>query len=638
VFKSVRYLLVVALLLAVLTGSTIASAAGGWTVTQLTEDSIPGWKDYVSAEVSGDRVVWCATDGEIYTWTAGDALPTKISADGVGGVQPQVSGDRAVWCTDAGEIYTWTVGDAAPTNISTSGGTDNSAPQVSGDRVVWSGWDGDDYEIYTWTVGDAAAANVSNSDDTDDYDPQVSGDRIVWSGWYMSVASDIYTWTAADAVPVKISTTGGFNDQPQVSGDRVVWSGSGEGSGDIYTWVAGDAGPVNISNSEAVFDYDPQVSGDRVVWGTWDDSEHALYTWAAGDAVPVKIGTTGEPHDQPQVSGDRVVWSDSDGSGGDIYTWAAGDAAPVNISATDGIVDYKPQISGDRVVWHGWNRSSDYHNVYTATPEGGVEPPSFDLEHDAAGVVFDRFVTGYLDTYSGGGYVYGRWAGTVLKATFTGPGIRWVGPMQPDYGMADVWIDGALVASDVDCYAPEADKTLSAVIWESAPLADGAHTIEIRLMGRKNALSSDYIVVLDKFEVLGSVPVGLGTRIDDSTATPGYTGTWMVRINPTYFNKTYSYSRWTNAAFTVSFTGTRVSWIGPRTPNYGIADVFIDDVKVATVDCYRANLALQGWREVVWQSDVLTPGAHTLVIRPTGAMNPAATAANVVVDAIDVTP
>jgi hypothetical protein len=61
-------------------------------------------------------------------------------------------------------------------------------------------------------------------------------------------------------------------------------------------------------------------------------------------------------------------------------------------------------------------------------------------------------------------------------------------------------------------------------------------------------------------------------------------------------------------------------------------------VKVATVDCYRANLATQGWREVVWTSGVLSAGAHTLVIRPTGTKHPSATAANVVVDAIDVAP
>jgi len=258
------------------------------------------------------------------------------------------------------------------------------------------------------------------------------------------------------------------------------------------------------------------------------------------------------------------------------------------------------------------------------------------LEHDAAGVTFDRFVTGYSTAYSGGGYVYGRWTDTAIRATFMGSSIKWIGPKQPFYGMADVYIDDVLVASDVDCYAPDAQKTLSATIWESAALVDGPHTIELRLMGNKNAASTGYYVVLDKFEVTGAAPSGYGTRIDDSAATPGYSGTWLPYLNATYFNKTYAYSRWTNAAFTVAFNGTRVSWIGPRTPNYGMADVYIDDVKVATVDCYKADLPSQGWREVVWQSDILAPGAHTLVIRPTGTKNAASADTNVVVDAIDV--
>jgi hypothetical protein len=145
------------------------------------------------------------------------------------------------------------------------------------------------------------------------------------------------------------------------------------------------------------------------------------------------------------------------------------------------------------------------------------------------------------------------------------------------------------------------------------------------------------VVVLDRFEVTGLTPAGGGARIDDTAATPGYTGAWIALINPTYYNKTYAYSRWSSHSFTATFEGTKAAWIGPRTTNYGIADVFIDDVKVATVDTYRANLATQGWREVVWQSDTLATGTHTLKIVPTGTKNPAATAANIVIDAIDVT-
>jgi hypothetical protein len=259
------------------------------------------------------------------------------------------------------------------------------------------------------------------------------------------------------------------------------------------------------------------------------------------------------------------------------------------------------------------------------------------VEHDAAGVVFDRWVTGFSAAYSGGGYVYSRWTGTKLDASFTGSKISWFGPKQPSYGMADVYIDGALVASNVDSHA-DAPGVLSTSVWESGGLSDGPHTISIRLTGAKNPVSTGNTVVVDRFDVTGGAPAGGGARIDDSLAMPGYTGSWVAAINPTYVDSTYRYSRWATAAFSATFTGTRVAWIGPRTPNYGVAEIWVDDVKVATVDCYRATLATQGWREVVWQSDVLTPGEHALKIVPTGTMNAVATAANVVIDAIDVTP
>jgi len=351
--------------------------------------------------------------------------------------------------------------------------------------------------------------------------------------------------------------------------------------------------------------------GDKSV----DELVPLTFTATATDAdVPANTLSfslgAGAPSGAAITAAGAFSWTPSEAQGPGSY--------PVTVVVSDG---------------HGGTDSETI--TVTVNEVGGTT--TIPLEHDAAGVVFDRFVTGYSTAYSGGGYVYGRWTGTILKASFTGSSIEWIGPKQPGYGMADVWIDGTKVATDVDCYQA-APGTLSAVIWESGTLSDGPHTIEIRLMGDKNPASSGYVVVLDKFEVTGAAPSGLGTRYDDSTATPGYSGTWLPYINPTYFNTSYAYSRWAGAAFTVDFEGTQVSWIGPQTPNYGMAEVWIDGAYVTTVDCYRANLATQGWREVVWQSDVLPPGAHTLSIRPTGTKNPAATAANVVIDAVDVRP
>jgi hypothetical protein len=373
-----------------------------------------------------------------------------------------------------------------------------------------------------------------------------------------------------------------------------------------------------------------------------DDWDATSLNWIA-NAPPVPVA---DQYSTPQgtllsVDAPGVLANDSDADGDDLIAEKATDPAHgIATMAADGSFTYQPDAGFTGIDTFSYYAYDGAAWAWPVEVTIDVQAPvgTFVLEHDAAGVIFDRFVSGYSTAYSGGGYVYGRWTGTVLKASFTGSSIKWVGPKQPGYGMADVWIDGTKVASDVDCYAPDAEKTLSATIWESATLTDGPHTIELKLVGHKNAASPGFVVVLDRFELAGTAPSGLGTRYDDSTAAPGYTGTWLPYINPTYVNKTYAYSRWTNAAFTLAFTGTQVSWIGPRTPNYGMADVYIDSVKVATVDTYRANLATQGWREVVWTSNVLTPGAHTLSIRPLGTKNPAATAANVVVDAIDVRP
>ena len=98
-----------------------------------------------------------------------------------------------------------------------------------------------------------------------------------------------------------------------------------------------------------------------------------------------------------------------------------------------------------------------------------VEPAigTIAIQHDAGGVVFGRWVTGYNAAYSGGGYVYSRWAGEWLEVRFIGQGISWIGPKQPSYGIAEVYMDGVLQET-VDCYAPEASKTTSAVLWSGS--------------------------------------------------------------------------------------------------------------------------------------------------------------------------
>lgn len=258
-------------------------------------------------------------------------------------------------------------------------------------------------------------------------------------------------------------------------------------------------------------------------------------------------------------------------------------------------------------------------------PDNGV------IEDYSAGVTFDRFVACTSSAYSGGSYVYGRWTGTQLQARFVGTSVAWIGPKQSGYGKADVYVDGAKVAT-VDCYAAAAQPTLSTTIWETSNLKDGSHTIAIRLVGQKNPSSSGYVVVVDAFDT-GTIGTAVtGTRADESAGT--FSGSWVTSASSAYYGYGYRYSRWAGAKVRYTFTGTRIAWIGPRATSYGKAAIYVDGVYRATVSQYGAL----GWRYRVWESGTLSRGTHTIEIRVLGTKEAASSGTTIVVDGFDVKP
>jgi len=273
-----------------------------------------------------------------------------------------------------------------------------------------------------------------------------------------------------------------------------------------------------------------------------------------------------------------------------------------------------------------------YQTTFMTLAASAVDPePVADgiVEDYSAGVTFDRFVPVTSSAYSGDSYTYGRWTGTEFKVKFNGTAISWIGPKQSMYGMADVYVDGTKVAT-VDCYAPASKATLAATIWETSGLKSGEHTVSIRLTGKKNAASTGYVVVMDTFDTGTTELAETATRANETAAT--FSGTWVNCANTTYTNGTYRYSRWAGTKMTYRFTGTGVTWIGPRAPFYGKADVYIDGVRRATVSQYGPL----GWRCPVWDSGTLARGTHTLEIRVLGTKVSESTGAVVVVDSFDV--
>ncbi|GAB3981518.1 hypothetical protein GCM10029978_082670 [Actinoallomurus acanthiterrae] len=139
---------------------------------------------------------------------------------------------------------------------------------------------------------------------------------------------------------------------------------------------------------------------------------------------------------------------------------------------------------------------------------------------------------------------------------------------------------------------------------------------------------------------VGGIGVGGGQTsytYDDVDPALHYSGAWTHAANQGWTDGDYgnneSFSVQAGDSVTVGFKGTAVRWIGPKNTNGGIADVYLDDAKVATVDTYVAGG--KSFQQALYAKSGLADGDHTLKIVVTGQKNAASTAATVVVDAID---
>ncbi|MDS0139563.1 MULTISPECIES: beta-galactosidase [unclassified Amycolatopsis] len=128
-----------------------------------------------------------------------------------------------------------------------------------------------------------------------------------------------------------------------------------------------------------------------------------------------------------------------------------------------------------------------------------------------------------------------------------------------------------------------------------------------------------------------------GYTYDDRATEVGYTGTWS-HVGPEVdytggdYQHTESFSNVTGDSVSIPFTGTGIRWVTSKDPSHGVADVYLDDTKVSSVDLYAAGKQNQ---VTGYEVRDLPAGAHTLKIAVTGQKNAKATAPYVVVDAVD---
>jgi hypothetical protein len=121
------------------------------------------------------------------------------------------------------------------------------------------------------------------------------------------------------------------------------------------------------------------------------------------------------------------------------------------------------------------------------------------------------------------------------------------------------------------------------------------------------------------------------------TVSPGcdvgcitYTGEWTRQALSTASGGSIEYATDPGDKAELSFTGSNVGWLSSKGPDRGKAEIWIDGVRVDTVDLYSSSAQS---RELVFTKNWATSDSHMLEIRATGTKNAASSGSRIDVDA-----
>jgi hypothetical protein len=289
--------------------------------------------------------------------------------------------------------------------------------------------------------------------------------------------TDAYTVTlspngvAAPVPPVPTTTvdansTGAGVDQFSYSSG---W-GVANGVSDMY---AGTANWTHTAGSTAQF----QFLGNQVALHAVRDVDQGTMTVSVDGSAPVTIDDYAATRN---ASG--IVWTSP---------VLAGGTHTLTVTATG---QQNPASSGDTVALD----SADVLQTASA-------PTTVTVDGNATGTGNDQFsysagwglANGVTDMYDGTAN-WSQTTGSTATFAFTGTRVALHAVRDVDQEMIAVSVDGG-AETVVDDYA--ASRNASGIVWTSPVLANGAHTLHIRVTGTKNASSSGYNVAIDSADV-----------------------------------------------------------------------------------------------------------------------------------------
>ena len=106
-------------------------------------------------------------------------------------------------------------------------------------------------------------------------------------------------------------------------------------------------------------------------------------------------------------------------------------------------------------------------------------------------------------------------------------------------------------------------------------------------------------------------PTFSGARIQQTSTSVKFSGTWSNGSSSTYSGGTAKYTKSSGASVSYTFTGSSIGWVSSKSSARGSADVYIDGVLKATVSLYNSTYQAQ---RIVYAFNWASNGTHTIKI------------------------
>lgn len=119
-------------------------------------------------------------------------------------------------------------------------------------------------------------------------------------------------------------------------------------------------------------------------------------------------------------------------------------------------------------------------------------------------------------------------------------------------------------------------------------------------------------------------------KVDNTNANITYDSNWGTwEGNPGYLS-TEHFSETAGSEATFTFTGNQARYYGFKRNNLGFAEILVDGVVVTTLDLYSASAL---YDNLLYETEILPWGEHTITIRVKGTQNSSSSGYEVIIDA-----